>query len=100
MPTVKLNSKGQVTLPKAIRDQFTLKAGDKIDFVIEDGSVRMTFANKDVRELFGCLAHLYNGPAVTIKQMDEGIARYLSEKYPAKNKALARRNFRRKTGEI
>lgn len=38
-----LTSKGQVTIPKAIRDKFGLKTGDRVDFKIENGKVILTF---------------------------------------------------------
>ena len=34
-----LTSKGQVTLPKAIREQLDLSPGDRLDFVLLDGGV-------------------------------------------------------------
>ena len=37
-----ITSKGQVTIPKAVRDQLSLKTHDKIAFIIEDdGTVRL-----------------------------------------------------------
>jgi antitoxin PrlF len=87
MATATLTSKGQLTLPKEIRDQFNLKAGDKIDFIVKsDSTVVMKPINTDVRQLFGSLAHLYKGPPVSIKEMDEGIARYMREKFPPPKK--------------
>jgi len=35
MPITTLTSKGQMTLPKAVRDQLGLQAGDRLDVVIE-----------------------------------------------------------------
>jgi len=35
MPTSTLTSKGQITLPKEIRDQLHLKTGSKIAFVTD-----------------------------------------------------------------
>jgi antitoxin PrlF len=88
MTTATLTSKGQVTLPKPIRDQLKLKTGDKIDFVTDaDGTVRIRPANRDVRQLSGFLAHLYKGPPVSVEEMDEGIARAMREKYPPPKKA-------------
>ena len=37
MTAARLTSKGQVTIPKRVRDRLGLKAGDEIDFV-EDGA--------------------------------------------------------------
>ena len=35
-----LTSKGQITLPKEVRDSLSLKEGDRVSFVVEaDGSV-------------------------------------------------------------
>ncbi len=36
-----ITTKGQVTIPKAIRDRMGLKPGDKIEFVEERGTVRV-----------------------------------------------------------
>ncbi len=87
MTTATLTSKGQLTLPKALRDELKLKPGDKIDFIRDDqGQYRIKPANTDVRELSGFLSHLYKGPPVSVEEMDEGIARYMREKYPPINK--------------
>jgi antitoxin PrlF len=37
--TGRLTSKGQVTLPKAIRETLGVKYGDKVDFVERDGAI-------------------------------------------------------------
>jgi antitoxin PrlF len=47
-----ISSKGQVTIPKAIRMRLHLKAGDRLRFVVEaDGSVRLAAATRDVSTL-------------------------------------------------
>jgi antitoxin PrlF len=47
-----ISSKGQVTIPKAIRTRMRLKVGDRLRFVIEaDGSVRLAAASRDVSTL-------------------------------------------------
>ena len=41
MPTSTLTSKGQLTLPKPIRDQMGLDAGSKLDFIVQaDGTIK------------------------------------------------------------
>jgi len=37
----RVTSKGQVTIPKAVREKLGVKAGDEVDFVEEDGMVRI-----------------------------------------------------------
>jgi AbrB family looped-hinge helix DNA binding protein len=54
MATATVTSKGQVTIPKEIRELLGLDSGDRINFVIEDDG-RVTFrpATKDIRSLKG-----------------------------------------------
>jgi antitoxin PrlF len=47
-----ISSKGQVTIPKAIRTRMRLKTGDRLRFVVDaDGSVRLAAATRDVSTL-------------------------------------------------
>ena len=47
-----ISSKGQVTIPKAIRLRMHLKTGDRLRFVVEaDGSVKLAAATRDVSTL-------------------------------------------------
>jgi AbrB family looped-hinge helix DNA binding protein len=51
---VRLTSKGQVTIPKLVRDRLKLRAGDRLDFVIDaDGAVRIVPMTTSVKELKG-----------------------------------------------
>ena len=56
MPSATLPSKGQLTLPKAIRDLLRVGVGDRVDFIVkDDGTVVVRPATVDVRELKGLL---------------------------------------------
>lgn len=41
-----VSSKGQVTLPLAIRKRLGIKAGDKVDFPVKDGTVTVVPARE------------------------------------------------------
>lgn len=51
-----LTSKGQTTVPKAIRESLRLKSGDRITFTLmPDRTVLMRVKNKSVMSLAGSL---------------------------------------------
>ncbi|MDZ7808837.1 MAG: type II toxin-antitoxin system PrlF family antitoxin [Arhodomonas sp.] len=67
-----LTSKGQVTLPKALRERLHLSAGDRIEFVIEDdGTVRMVAKHASVSRLRGMLPK--PPEPVSLEAMEEAI---------------------------
>ncbi|MCG6928545.1 MAG: AbrB/MazE/SpoVT family DNA-binding domain-containing protein [Acidobacteria bacterium] len=75
MPTATVTSKGQVTLPRRVREVLRIRPGDRIDFVLdENGEVRVRAGDVDVSELRGLLRRASRGP-VTLEAMDEAIAR-------------------------
>ncbi|MFC1582507.1 AbrB/MazE/SpoVT family DNA-binding domain-containing protein [Planctomycetota bacterium] len=54
MTTSSVTTKGQVTIPKKIRDQLHLKSGDKVDFILEkDGSARMLPVSQSIDSIVG-----------------------------------------------
>ncbi|WP_255409385.1 AbrB/MazE/SpoVT family DNA-binding domain-containing protein [Chlorogloea sp. CCALA 695] len=69
-----MTSKGQVTIPKQIRDYLKLEIGSKIDFVIdENGTVKVIPLTVTVTALSGML-HCPNMPAATIEDMETAIS--------------------------
>ena len=72
MATAKITSKGQLVVPKPIRQHLRLQKGDSVDFVIQgDGEVVMRPATGDVRELKGILPK--PGKAVSLEEMDRAV---------------------------
>ncbi len=71
-----ITAKGQTTLPKAVREALSVKAGDRVRYVIQDGQVRILKAGP-VDRLFGMLK--YDGPPVTLEEMDQAIAEGASD---------------------
>lgn len=77
MHTATMTSKGQMTVPKPIRDRLRIGAGDLVDFIINDrGEIVVRAATSDVRELKGLLrAGRAGKPAVSIERMNTAILR-------------------------
>lgn len=75
MPSATLTSKGQLTLPKAIRDLLRLGVGDRVDFIVKDDrTVVLCPATVDVRELKGLL-HKKGIKPLSVEQMNAIIRR-------------------------
>ena len=66
-----ITAKGQVTVPKPIRDRLKLKPGDRIEFILDSGEVRMVPVTASVRQLKGMVPK--PGQPVTLEQMDDAI---------------------------
>lgn len=65
MPTATLTSKGQVTIPKEVRDKLGLDTGDRLAFRIrEDGVVELAPENVDLMSLYGSLKPRVRGVSV------------------------------------
>ena len=65
MSTTTLTSKGQITLPKDVREHLHVAEGDRIEFVIEpDGLVRVRTVSGSVQDLYGCLGPSRTPPAL------------------------------------
>jgi AbrB family looped-hinge helix DNA binding protein len=72
MPSSTLTSKGQITIPKAVREELGLREGDRVAFrVLEDGTVVVESETIDLLSLAGMLEPRRKG--VTIADMDEAI---------------------------
>ena len=81
MPDATLTTKGQVTIPKPVRDYLKLDTGARVSFVIQDdGVVVIQPVTRHVRELAGLLSRPHQR-AVSVKAMDDGIARHVRRKF-------------------
>lgn len=83
MPTSTLTSKGQVTIPKEVRDRLGLQPGDELDFRFnEQGKVEMSPPAGSVLErVSGILKHLAPEHPPTIEEMNEAVRQRVAEKY-------------------
>ena len=79
MKSATITSKGQITIPKEIRDYLKLEIGSKIGFVIdENGTVKVIPLNVPVTALSGML-HRPGLAAATIEEMESAITEGASD---------------------
>ena len=75
MPMSTMTSKGQITLPKEIRDYLHADIGTKLHFSIQDnGEIIMKAVNRPIQELEGYLSK-YVKRTVSIEEMNQAIKR-------------------------
>ncbi|MBI1731698.1 MAG: type II toxin-antitoxin system PrlF family antitoxin [Gammaproteobacteria bacterium] len=73
MMTATLTSKGQVTVPKKIREILKLRPGDRLDFLVEtDGTVRIAPVTASVKDLKGIVPK--PSKSLSLEEMDRAIA--------------------------
>jgi AbrB family looped-hinge helix DNA binding protein len=78
MPRAKVTSKGQITIPRAIRRALNVRAGDSLDFdVSHSGDVVVRAVLGDVRDLKGLL-HKQGRKAVALEEMNAAIERHVT----------------------
>ena len=81
MPTATLTTKGQITIPKEVREHLGVDTGDRLSFVVQaDGTVIVQPLTRHVRELAGLLRRP-RPRSVSIDQMDAAIARRARAKF-------------------
>lgn len=76
-----MTTKGQVTFPKPIRDELRLRPGDRLEFMVENGSLLVTPVTAPVTRLKGMVPK--PDAPLSLETLDEAVA-----------KAVARRRLR------
>ncbi len=74
MSIATVTTKGQITIPKEIRDYLKLETGSKVEFVIdESGNVKIVPLNVSIEALSGVL-HRPGMKSATVEEMEAAIA--------------------------
>ncbi len=74
MPSAKLTSKGQITIPKEVRKALGLHTGDRLAFrVHDDGTVAVETEKVSLKSLRGSVRTKVRG--ITVEVMNEAIGR-------------------------
>lgn len=84
-----LTSKGQITIPKEVRDRLGVHEGDRIVFQFdEQGRVILRPESRDpLGGLVGLLRHRAKERAATVEEMNEAIRARAVEKYGTRRKS-------------
>lgn len=80
-----ITSKGQATIPKAIRDHLRLKAGDRVKFFIHPNGSVVLLPKLPVSALKGMLKSPRRRP-VTIEEMQDAVAAGASDGFPRRRR--------------
>lgn len=76
MATTTLTSKGQMTLPKEIREKLGLKAGDQLEVTIEDHHILMVPRTLSIDDVVSFLPSTHR---LSVEEMDELIQKRVLE---------------------
>lgn len=89
MLRAKVTSKGQITLPKALRRSLSINTGDRLEFSISDANTISVRKQRTAGSSAGC-ARKFIQPGmkpVSIEEMDKGIRQHMMQKYRIKKDA-------------
>jgi len=70
MKTSLVTTKGQVTIPAAVRQQLGIHQGDRVGFVYEDGKVIILPVIKNIEAAFGLVS---TNHSVSLDDMEQAI---------------------------
>jgi len=75
-----VTDKGQVTVPKEIRDQIGIEPGSRLDFEVQDdGTLRVRLLTRGADNLFGLL-HREGIKPRSLDEMDQGIVKAVGDR--------------------
>ena len=89
MSLATLTSKGQVTIPKKIREALKLHTGDKIEIIITDKREAIIRpVSKKVDDIF-CKLHGPDRKTVSVEAMDDAIKNRMKDEFSCKESVLS-----------
>ena len=77
MPTATVTSKGQITIPLPVRNRLGLRAGDRIDFLVESGGRILLQPKRTPFENLRGILKTSGKKLASVREMDRAIERAL-----------------------
>jgi antitoxin PrlF len=73
MAAATLTSKGQITLPKSVRDRLGVEAGDRVEFIESEQGFLILPATRDIRALKGIVPK--PSSPISIEDMNRAVSK-------------------------
>jgi len=75
-----ITQKGQVTIPKDMRDHWQLVTGDKIEFIYnKQGEIIIKPMTRKVADVAGLLSQYKKAKPASIEEMDQAIVQHIQD---------------------
>lgn len=74
-----MSSKGQLTIPKEVRDQLGLTTGTRLYVTVRNGEVVALPKNRKLADLAGMLGRPPAGAGATLEDFDDAIGKAVAE---------------------
>ncbi len=86
MSSTTITSKGQITLPKEVRDRLALKQGDRLEVTVGRNGVLMLAREKApaVADAYGLLQHLGKSRRASVREMRTAVRKRARRKHAAR----------------
>jgi len=78
MSLTRVSKKGQITIPRDVREALGLRSGDRVEIVVEGGKAILKPLKKSPEEVYGKLSS-FAKKAVSVEEMDQGIRKKLKQ---------------------
>lgn len=77
-------SKGQTTIPKAMREAAGIKDGTQLTWIFEDGAIKIVAKTLNIADFAGFLGKPPSGVQLSVEEMDEAIGEAVAERFERK----------------
>ena len=74
-----MTSKGQLTIPKEVRDALNLETGTRLYVTVSNGEIVARPRNKKLADLAGILGRPPSGETLSIEDMNEAVMEAVAE---------------------
>jgi antitoxin PrlF len=74
-----MTSKGQLTIPKEVRDELNLRTGTRFYVYVRDGDIVALPKNKSIADLAGILGKPPIGAGATLQDFDDAVGQALAD---------------------